>query len=265
MVWWMRFKYHGQQVRRSTDTSDRRLAEAILAKITVDIVEGRHFEKREEQERTFAELMDRYLKEHVRKQMSQRSVSGYTKNLLPFFQGYTLAEITPKRIVAYKAKRYADGVAPATINRRLAALRSLVKLARTLGLVPWILEVEGMRTEPYRDTRGPGHAGFRKLLEAMAGRRDTKALRDRALLRLLYDLGLRRAEVVGLDVEDLDLADGTVAVLGKGRTQKVNLTLPEATQRALAAWLAVRGVPSGPYRRREQRPTRRFTLIGSAC
>ena len=80
-----------------------RLAEAILAKVIVDIVEGRYFEKREEQERTFAELMDRYLNEHVTKQMSQRSFSGYTKNLLPFFHGRTLAQITPRLIVAYKA------------------------------------------------------------------------------------------------------------------------------------------------------------------
>jgi len=83
-VWWMRFNYHGQQVRRSTDTSDRRLAEAILGKIRVDIVEGRYFEKREEQERTFVELTDRYLKEHVVRQLSQRSFSGYTKNLSGF-------------------------------------------------------------------------------------------------------------------------------------------------------------------------------------
>src|SRR5262249_60756086 len=57
---------------------------------------------------------------------------------------------------------------------------------------------------------------------------------------------LRRAEVVGVDVGDLDLAAETVAALGKGRTQKVNLTLPPATKAALAEWLIVRGVPSGP-------------------
>src|SRR5260370_25682640 len=43
----------------------------------------------------------------------------------------------------FRNELQARGLAPATINRRLAALRSLVKLARTLGLVPWILEVEG--------------------------------------------------------------------------------------------------------------------------
>jgi integrase/recombinase XerC len=118
----------------------------------------------------------------------------------------------------FRSQLQARALAPATINRRLVALRSSVKLARTLGLIAWVLEVEGVRTEPYRDTRGPGHAGFRQLLAVLADRSNPKAVRDRALLRLLYDLGLRRAEVVGLDTEDLDLAAGTVAVLGKGRS-----------------------------------------------
>src|SRR5262249_47973603 len=145
-------------------------------------------------------------------------------------------------VLLFRSQLQARGLAPATINRRLAALWSLVKLARTLGLITWVLEVEGVRTEPYRDTRGPGQAGFRQLLAALDGRIDPKAIRDRALLRLLYDLGLRRAEVVGLDVEDVDLLAETVAVLGKGRTQKVTLTLPPATRAALAEWLTVRGM-----------------------
>jgi len=103
-----------------------------------------------------------------------------------------------------------------------------------------------LRVEAYRDTRGPGPDGFRKLLARLNGRQDFAALRDRALLRLLYDLALRRGEVVGLDREDVDLVTGTVAVLGKGRREKVLLTLPGPTRRALAAWLAVRGEGPGP-------------------
>src|SRR5215472_15529309 len=61
-VWWMSVMYQGRQVRRSTGTTDRRLAEAILAKVRVQIVEGQFFETREEQSRTFEELMERYLK-----------------------------------------------------------------------------------------------------------------------------------------------------------------------------------------------------------
>lgn len=146
----------------------------------------------------------------------------------------------------YKAALMARGLAAATVNRRLAAVRALVKMARTLGLVAWALDVESLPAAAYRDTRGPGRAGYRRLLQALEGRSDARAARDRALLRLLFDLALRRAEVVALDLGDVDLAAGTVAVLGKGRTARVPLTLPAPTTAALQAWMAVRGPLPGP-------------------
>ncbi len=148
--------------------------------------------------------------------------------------------------LAYRAALVDRGLAPATVNRRLAALRSLVALAGTLGLVPWRLEVANVKSEAYRDTRGPGRTGVRALLDELDERLDAKAVRDRALVRLLYDLALRRGEVVALDVADVDLEAGTVAVVGKGRTERVFLTLPEPTVDALAAWLEVRGDEPGP-------------------
>ena len=84
------------------------------------------------------------------------------------------------------------------------------------------------------------------MLDSLAKRKDPKSMRDRALLRCLFDLGLRRAEVLGLDLEDLDREVGTVAVLGKGRTAKMKLTLPPETKKALEAWIGVRGVVPGP-------------------
>jgi integrase/recombinase XerC len=146
----------------------------------------------------------------------------------------------------YKAHLQARGLAAATVNRRLAALRSLCKLARTLGLIGWTLEVEGLRSEPYRDTRGPGTDGYRRLLAQLDGRADARARRDRAVVRLLYDLGLRRAEVCRLDVADYDPAGPAVMVLGKGRAEKARLTLPPATAAAIAAWLAVRPATGSP-------------------
>lgn len=148
--------------------------------------------------------------------------------------------------LAYKASLVERGLAAATVNRRLAALRSLVKLARVLGVVPWTLEVQNAKAQPYRDTRGPGRVGFRAMLEQLAGRDDRKARRDRAILRLLYDRGLRRGEVVSLDLEDVDLQTSTLAVLGKGRTAKEPLTIAAPTAAALAAWVEVRGDVPGP-------------------
>lgn len=148
--------------------------------------------------------------------------------------------------LAYKASLLERKLQPATINRRLAAIRSLVKLANTLGMVSWSLEVKNLKTIPYRDTRGPGRSGFVRLLEEAGKRKNTKAVRDRALIRLLHDLGLSRGEVVYLNLEDVDLAAGTMAILGKGRSQKELLSLPEPTKVALAAWLEVRGGDPGP-------------------
>lgn len=148
--------------------------------------------------------------------------------------------------LAYRASLLDRRLAPATVNRRLAALRSLVTLARTLGVVPWALDVAGVTAERYRDTRGPGRAGVAQLVAQLAARPDAKGRRDLAAVRLLYDLALRRAEVLALDVADVDLAAGTVAVVGKGRTERARLTLPAPTRAALAAWLAVRGAAPGP-------------------
>jgi len=148
--------------------------------------------------------------------------------------------------LAYRAHLMERKLAAATVNRRLAALRSLVKLGRTLGFIPWTLEVESMKSETYRDTRGPGRVGFLRLLDGLDEKLDSKAKRDRAVLRLLFDLALRRGEVVFLDVADVNLEDGTVDVLGKGRTERVRLTLPEPTKSALRSWLEARGPEAGP-------------------
>ena len=127
--WCMRFTYQGRQVRRSTGTADRRLAEAIMGKVRAQIIEGRFFETLEEKTRTFDELMERYLREHAAKKSEPRHYRGYFNSLKACFGGRTLAEITPKLIVEYKARRYAAGLKPASINRELASLKKAFNLA----------------------------------------------------------------------------------------------------------------------------------------
>ena len=103
-----------------------------------------------------------------------------------------------------------------------------------------------MKAATYRDTRGPGLDAVRSMLAVVNGRTGPKATRDRALVRVLFDLALRRGEAVALDVAHVDVAAGTVSVLGKGRTAREPLTLPLPAREALRAWLDVRGVEPGP-------------------
>src|SRR6266700_1009887 len=138
----------------------------------------------------------------------------------------------------------APRLSPATVNRRLAAIRSLVKMARLHGLVAWTVDVEGERAEAYRDTRGPGLPALRRIVEELddaEGSRRPKAARDRALVRLMWDLGLRRGELVELDLDHVGLDDARLSVLGKGREERVWLDLPDETLEALDLWLVHRG------------------------
>ena len=209
---------------------------------------------------------------------NERTLAAYRADLEDFrvFAGAATAGEAANRLLsgshgeangaalAYKAHMTDRGLQAATINRRLAALRSLVKLANTLGMVPWTLSVENVKTQAYRDTRGPGRDGFRSMLAAAQGQRGPKALRDVALLRLLHDLGLRRGEAVRLDLEDLDLAGDRLFILGKARSQKEPVTLPAPTKAALEAWLAVRGSAPGPVFTNFDRASKGGRLTGSA-
>ncbi len=140
-------------------------------------------------------------------------------------------------------------LAPATISRRIAALKTAVRVARTLGLVAWSLDVPVTKAEAYRDTRGPGDDGWKAMLSTLtkeANPGTPQAVRDLALVRLLHDLALRRGEAVSLDLADVELKEGTVAVVGKGRKQPVILTLTKACCDALRVWIGVRGSEPGP-------------------
>ncbi len=148
-------------------------------------------------------------------------------------------------VLGYRNVLVERGLRPATVNRRLAALRAMVKLARTLGLVSWSLEVENVKSD-HGDMRGPGTAAIRKALAMLARRPGAKARRDTAILRVMHDLGLRRGEVVSLDVGHVDMSAGMIAVLGKGRTARATLTLPPETRDALVAWIEARGNEPGP-------------------
>jgi integrase/recombinase XerC len=191
---------------------------------------------------------------------NERTLAAYRADLESFraFVGAATAGEASRRLLtvlhgqanaialAYKAHMTDRGLQAATINRRLAALRSLVKLANTLGLVSWTLAVENVKTQAYRDTRGPGLDGFRSVLALTLAQPGAKGRRDAALLHLMHDLGLRRGEVVRLDVADVDLVGSRLSILGKARSQKEFVTLPEPTKAALSAWLNSRGTHDGP-------------------
>jgi integrase/recombinase XerC len=167
--------------------------------------------------------------------------------------------------LGYRNDLIRRGLAPATVNRRLAALRSVVALGKTLGLTACSLEVGNVEAAAYRDTRGPGRDGVRAVMAKAGARADAKGARDVAIVRLLHDVALRRGEVVSLDLEHYDGATGALFILGKGRRDREAISLPAVTRRAVEAWIAARGDRPGPlFHRLDQAGSGEGRLTGEA-
>jgi len=150
------------------------------------------------------------------------------------------------KALAYMAELRHRGLSPSTINQRLAAIKSMIKLARQGGMIAWGLEVEAERVEGSRDMRGPGLDAVNAITRELKDRPGMKAARDYAILHLLWGLALRRAELCGLDLSDVDLEAGRITVKRKGQTQKRELALGPVQVKALWKWLEARGTVPGP-------------------
>jgi integrase/recombinase XerC len=151
-------------------------------------------------------------------------------------------------VLAYRAGMTDRKLATATIARRIAALRSMVKLARQIGQVEWTLDVESPKVTRYRDVTGPGKEGWFSMREKghELAAKTAQGKRDIALMHLMHDSCLRRGECVGLDLVDVDMERGQVAIIGKGKTEREWLTVSTQAKDALVQWIAARGDEPGP-------------------
>jgi integrase/recombinase XerC len=147
------------------------------------------------------------------------------------------AEFDHQQIRAFLADLHRRGNSRSSAARKLAAIRALGRYLRREGVVAG--DPAALVGTPRREHRLPAHLGeaeMSRLLE-MPDASTPLGRRDRAILELFYASGLRLSELVGLDVEDVNLSGRVVRVLGKGSKQRIvpfNLT----TEAALRAWLA---------------------------
>jgi site-specific recombinase XerD len=139
-------------------------------------------------------------------------------------RGQSLVDVDAATLSAYIAElgaarpgRHPGKLAPATIARKLAAVRALLRFALGAGRVP-----DG-QLGPRRARRlpdAPKSEEVDAVLDTHAGV-DPLALRNRALLELVYSAGLRSREAVDLDLADVDFEQESVHVRGKGNKERV--------------------------------------------
>ena len=148
-------------------------------------------------------------------------------------------DLDDEHVRSFSAQTYRRGLSPRSIQRQLSASRTFFRYLQREGHV---------KKNPVLDISAPKSG--KRLPENLDADRMARLLdipgdgplvvRDRAILELLYSSGLRLAELTGLDVHDVDLADKTVAVTGKGGKDRI-IPVGRFAVEALTAWKRTRG------------------------
>ncbi|WP_305881945.1 tyrosine recombinase XerC [Gilvimarinus sp. DA14] len=181
----------------------------------------------------------RYLQSE--KQLSERTLNAYRRDLNKLQSGCqerhitSLDNIHSQDIRMLLAEQHRKGASSKTLQRWLSSLRSFFRYAVRRG---WL------DANPGNGLQAPKAA--RKLPKTLDVDQSNQfvevqgdgfvSVRDRAIVELFYSSGLRLSELVGINVTDLDLRDGSVLVTGKGNRQR-RVPVGRCAITALQAWL----------------------------
>ncbi|BAZ92708.1 tyrosine recombinase XerC [Thiohalobacter thiocyanaticus] len=184
------------------------------------------------------------------RRLSGHTLSNYRRDLRALVDylreqdGLDWDRLSAHELRAFAAREHRRGLGGRSIQRRLSAAR---------GLFEFLIRQGRLTHNPARDIRAPRSP--RRLPAVLDVDRMSQLLqpagedplerRDQAMLELIYSSGLRLAELVGLDCNDLDLRDALVSVTGKGNRSRV-LPVGRQARTALARWLEVRTELAAP-------------------
>ena len=186
-----------------------------------------------------------FLKElHHQRRLSPHTLEAYERDLRAMLDYCarqnlrSLGELDVHHVRAFAAESHRRGLSPRSVARRLSAVRSFLRAEIAAGRLRVNPAVHVQAPKPARRLPGTLDADqVARLLAIQGGALLT--VRDRAILELFYSSGLRLAELIGLNVDDLDLADRTVRVTGKGNKTRI-VPVGRYAVDAVRDWLKLR-------------------------
>ena len=206
----MSFPHNGKQVRRSTETEDKKLAHRIFDKLKGEIAEGKWFEKLPGENYTFEALMDKYMKEYSavhKKPSSHIRDKSLNAHLQKCFGQLYLPEITSRLIAEYKVKRRNEGACSRTVNYELALMNHAFNMA--------IREWELIESNPVSKVK---KERVRNIIERWLSVDEEKKLllaSPRWLQEIIIfaiNTGLRRGEILNLKLSQVDFNRRTLII-----------------------------------------------------
>jgi integrase/recombinase XerC len=183
---------------------------------------------------------------HLRteRRLSALTASSYERDLaalVAYCDAHTLADwksLDAQHVRVFAARQHARGLSPRSIQRQISAIRTFLR---------YLIREGALTSNPALEARAPKAA--KRLPHTLDADQMTKLLdfraaegigvRDKAMMELLYSSGLRLKELISLDLTDLDLADRTVRVTGKGNKVRI-LPIGRFAADAIRAWMKER-------------------------
>ena len=201
-----------------------------------------------------ADELSKLLAEHddwlvVERGLAENSLAAYRRDLRRYAEFLRARGLTdPAQVgedVVHSYVRHLESLvdddgrrvlAASSVARAVVAVRSFHRFCAREGFVEHDPSQEvGAPRVPAGIPKALDEAEVERLLHAVTGD-DPLAQRDRALLELLYGSAIRISEAVGLDLDDVDLEDGTLRVLGKGGKERI-VPIGRGARDALGAYL----------------------------
>ena len=200
-------------------------------------------------------ILKDFLQHLRRRDVSRHTITAYENDVATFLKHTSLirqkpldalsaSDVDAFAIRAFLAELHKQRISASSSARKLSAIRTFVKFLRREELLEH--DPASLVAAPKKPETIPSHltvAEMNKLLE-MPDTSNPLGRRDRAILELFYASGLRLSELVGLDMEDVNLSGRMARVMGKGRKQRL-VPFNTSTADALRAWLKDRAAPLG--------------------
>ena len=199
-----------------------------------------------------------YLK--LNRHVSPHTVRAYDSDVSQYLafvaadRGKKMSELGPADLDMYSVRAHIvelnkAGKARSSVARKLSGLRTFIKYLRREEVIAH--DPAAMAVAPRRDQTIPTHLSepeVARLIET-PDTGDPLGRRDRAILELFYASGLRLSELVAIDLEDLNLGDRMVRVMGKGGKERI-LPFNQSTVAAIKAWMKDRAAIATPERQK---------------
>jgi integrase/recombinase XerC len=208
------------------------------------------------------DILKDFLQHLRRRDVSPHTVTAYENDVATFLthtsrmRQKAVSELTPGDVDAFAIRAFLGELHKRRISasssaRKLSALRTFVKFLRREDLIQD--DPSSLVAAPKKPQSIPSHLTVEEMsrLLEMPDASTPLGRRDRAILELFYASGLRLSELVGLDMEDVNLSGRMVRVMGKGRKQRL-VPFNTTTADALRAWMKDRGTTGQGAERRAQ-------------